>query len=389
MDDDEDFVRPPSRNPSYDSEGDRYSDIGRPPQLTRVTRDVPPRWQVPMKAGSYDEDSDDDDDFRPTLRRQPSYNQNRRGRYHYHERGSFPSPYDNHQAMVEQTLSRSHGFQEYPPPPVRRKSSRGPDSIQYGSLARRPSLQRNSSSRSVHRDGFDRRPSLQRHPSARSMNHDGLARRPSLQRHPSSRSVRNNDGDILSHQPSLGIHDHPHQPQRKKSVNATKRQARRTSSMPMGSSSRDLSYIDNTQPRPQRRQSMQIKNVKSNDMLAKRSKSIHRGFHKHQSMSEEEIDDIWVECIVLGGEGGPRKCFKSLNTNRKPRTEPPTGAKTVVYLEDMILRKKEEEVPEKPVSSKEKKKPADKATKSKKQAKPEKKPKRRGSIFGIFKKSGK
>ena len=74
---DEDIVLPPSRNPSYDPDGDRYGDIGRPPQLTRVTRNMPPRWQVPVEAGSYDEDdSDSEEDFRPTLRRQPSYNLN-------------------------------------------------------------------------------------------------------------------------------------------------------------------------------------------------------------------------------------------------------------------------------------------------------------------------
>jgi hypothetical protein len=65
--------------------------------------------------------------------------------------------------------------------------------------------------------------------------------------------------------------------------------------------------------------------------------SIHRSFYKHNTIPENE-NDIWVERIVLGGNKGPQTYFKSLYGNER-RREPPTGATTIIYLEDMIERK--------------------------------------------------
>ena len=72
--------------------------------------------------------------------------------------------------------------------------------------------------------------------------------------------------------------------------------------------------------------------------LPKRSMSINRSFYDHKDLPGNETD-IWVERLVLGERDGPRTCFKSVNSN-KIRQEPPTGATTIIYLSDMIERKK-------------------------------------------------
>jgi hypothetical protein len=74
--------------------------------------------------------------------------------------------------------------------------------------------------------------------------------------------------------------------------------------------------------------------------LPKRSMSIHRSFCKHSDIPEND-NDIWVERLVLGGQNGPKTYFKSVYGNTV-RMEPPTGATTIIYLSDMIERKKKE-----------------------------------------------
>lgn len=52
-------------------------------------------------------------------------------------------------------------------------------------------------------------------------------------------------------------------------------------------------------------------------------------------------DDIWVERIILNGPSGRTKtCFRSLRGN-VTRNEPPTGASTIIYLEDIIVDRKQ------------------------------------------------
>jgi hypothetical protein len=71
----------------------------------------------------------------------------------------------------------------------------------------------------------------------------------------------------------------------------------------------------------------------------KRSKSIHRQFDK--KIVPEQDNDIWIERIVLNGSSGQKKTFfKSLRGN-VVRNEPPTGAMTIIYLEDIIVDRRQ------------------------------------------------
>ena len=75
------------------------------------------------------------------------------------------------------------------------------------------------------------------------------------------------------------------------------------------------------------------------------------------SAPKQDDDDVWVERLILNGPGGVKKtCFKSLRGN-VTRNEPPTGASTIVYLEDIIVDRDG--------------RPSMKKTKSRKQAKKE------------------
>lgn len=69
------------------------------------------------------------------------------------------------------------------------------------------------------------------------------------------------------------------------------------------------------------------------------SRSIYRKFDKKVSPKQERDDDVWVERLILNGTNGvKRTIFKSLRGNIT-RKEPPTGASTIVYLEDIIVDK--------------------------------------------------
>ena len=78
---------------------------------------------------------------------------------------------------------------------------------------------------------------------------------------------------------------------------------------------------------------------KSGQFQPKRSKSIHRQFDK--KIAPELDNDIWIERIVLNGSSGQKKTFfKSLRGN-VVRNEPPTGAMTIIYLEDIIVDRRQ------------------------------------------------
>jgi hypothetical protein len=82
-----------------------------------------------------------------------------------------------------------------------------------------------------------------------------------------------------------------------------------------------------------------------------KSASIYRKFDKKVAPKNNQNDDIWVEKIVLNGPHGRKQSyFQSLDGNKK-RSEPPTGASKIIYLEDIIVDKQEQ-------------KPAPKKTKS-------------------------
>jgi hypothetical protein len=76
------------------------------------------------------------------------------------------------------------------------------------------------------------------------------------------------------------------------------------------------------------------KNRNDSRFTPRKSQSIHRCF---SNTIPKDDDDIWVERIVLGDPNdGPRTFFKSLKSN-KIRKEPPTGATTIIYLEEIVL----------------------------------------------------
>ena len=104
----------------------------------------------------------------------------------------------------------------------------------------------------------------------------------------------------------------------------------------------------------------------------KRSNSIYRRFDKNKKLDQNIDDDVWVERLILTGQDGVKKtCFKSLRGN-ETRSEPPTGASTIVYLEDIIVDKNGNPSRVRPVQNKkEKAKKKKKKKESPKQDEPE------------------
>ena len=145
-----------------------------------------------------------------------------------------------------------------------------------------------------------------------------------------------------------------------------------------------------------------------------RSTSIYRKFDK-KNVSKQD-DDIWVERLILNGPNGVKKtCFKSLRGNIT-RSEPPTGAKTIVYLEDIIVDKKGRPSRTRPIQTESQPEPevqaqkarpqpeqnlspefqneesqniSDKAETDKRKKFPKGQLKRRAGLFGFMKKNGK
>lgn len=76
----------------------------------------------------------------------------------------------------------------------------------------------------------------------------------------------------------------------------------------------------------------------------RRNKSIHAGFSKTLSKSRSMVDhrtnDVWIECLFLKNNGETRTHFKSLH-GQEYRKEPPTGATTIIYLEDFVERERD------------------------------------------------
>ena len=81
------------------------------------------------------------------------------------------------------------------------------------------------------------------------------------------------------------------------------------------------------------------KKAEQKSFQPQRSNSIYRKFDKKVAPKQDDDDDdeVWVERLILNGPEGVKKtCFKSLRGN-VTRNEPPTGASTIVYLEDIIV----------------------------------------------------
>lgn len=76
----------------------------------------------------------------------------------------------------------------------------------------------------------------------------------------------------------------------------------------------------------------------------RRNKSIHAGFSKtlskRRSIVEHHANDIWIECLYLKQNGNAVTHFKSLH-GQEYRKEPPTGATTIIYLEDFVEREQD------------------------------------------------
>ena len=76
----------------------------------------------------------------------------------------------------------------------------------------------------------------------------------------------------------------------------------------------------------------------------RRNKSIHAGFSKtlskRRSIVEHHANDIWIECLYLKQNGNAITHFKSLH-GQEYRKEPPTGATTIIYLEDFVEREQD------------------------------------------------
>jgi hypothetical protein len=88
---------------------------------------------------------------------------------------------------------------------------------------------------------------------------------------------------------------------------------------------------------PRRSTSIHVPNqTKTDDRFKpKRNKSIHAGFSKIQ-----ESDDIWIEQVVFGTGRKPHTHFKSMHGHVCLK-EPPTGAKTIIYVEDYIVQEED------------------------------------------------
>lgn len=90
----------------------------------------------------------------------------------------------------------------------------------------------------------------------------------------------------------------------------------------------------------------ELESSSSKHFHPQKSTCIYQKFEK--KVAPEHDDDIWVERIVLNGPTGRNKThFKSLRGNIV-RNEPPTGASTIIYLEDIIVDRQVEPKKTKP-----------------------------------------
>jgi hypothetical protein len=132
-----------------------------------------------------------------------------------------------------------------------------------------------------------------------------------------------------------------------------KQQLRRSSSLSIisqetrdfSSSKSLLTNKTSTKPPQKSNRTSRTDSNKSRQFQPQRSTSIHRKFDK--KIAPEQDDDIWIERIVLNGPTGRKKTyFKSLRGN-VVRNEPPTGARTIIYLEDIIVDRQASKKPPK------------------------------------------
>ena len=239
-----------------------------------------------------------------------------------------------------------------------------------------------------------------------------VQRRPSLQRKVSGyhRGSRRKliEGDRSGRFPQVG--DRPTQ---------SRQQFRRSSSLPMvspetkdSSSSRPrLSRKNSAMPRygPPHHLSVEksSENARVDDSIAndnkqfspQKSTSIYRRFGDKKKVNPELDGDIWIERIILNGASGRKKTyFKSVYGNIV-RNEPPTGASSIVYLEDIIDDRQAKSPKQKPLqqqqqehqeilrsklSSKETDEESSVETKKDNNEKKQTQPKRRASFFGFM-----
>ena len=79
-------------------------------------------------------------------------------------------------------------------------------------------------------------------------------------------------------------------------------------------------------------QEIQSRVKRHNTFRPSRSKYIHRSFPKdHMSLN----NDVWIQRVILKDGKEPEFFFKSVFSS-ECRSEPPTGAVNVVYVEEMV-----------------------------------------------------
>lgn len=269
--------------------------LQRPPRSLRNNR---PKKSVRIQLPELvDDDSEDDIDTRPTLRRQKSYNKNRG--YSKHRSSSHRSGRTNDLVVRPPTRSLSRHISATKYSESNKKEQRKKSGDPYGTSNVTPSR------RSV---------SFQR-----TINHAGEVKsipRPYIRRYSSQRS----------------------QPRRISSLPGTSaRKNSHPSPSPAAKSRTAVIKPPRSEQKQQQENPKQPKRHQST-FVPKRSKSIHRAFQHQSQVSRGGMNDIWIERIILGGPSDNRKFFKSVLTG-EVRVEPPTGATNVVYLDDIVQRR--------------------------------------------------
>ncbi|KAG7354500.1 hypothetical protein IV203_003856 [Nitzschia inconspicua] len=287
--------------------GDQW--LQRSPRTHRNSRTKTPISCPRQEQNHHDseEDEDDEADFRPTLRRQTSYNKNREHRPYRPLRSAVSyadGRHDDHNVRAP-PRSRSH----QPASPRRRVSSKKmhsqPQESSYERQAYYAPPRRSSST-------------------FRTINHAGQIQNGTHHTHARQKAQLRFRSNSLSR---------PRQPQRASSLPTASSRKNAHNSMMQDVGPAQGNHPSNYKKKQQHPGQSEPKRHHST-FTPKRSKSIHRAF-QNQSHSSEGIDDIWVQRVVMGGPNGPRTYFKSLYSGES-RTEPPTGATAIVYIDDIV-----------------------------------------------------
>ncbi|KAG7351387.1 hypothetical protein IV203_010747 [Nitzschia inconspicua] len=322
--------------------------------------------RCPRQEHDHDDSEEDEDDeagFRPTLRRQKSYNKNREHR-----------PYRPPRSVVSYADGRHDDHNVRAPPRSRSHQPEAP-------------RRRVSSSKKIHsqpqENSYERHayyaPPRRSSSTFRTINHAGQIQSGTHHIHARPKDQVRFRSNSLSH---------PRPPQRASSLPTASSRKNTHNSMMQDVGPAQGKHASNCKKKQQHPGQSKPKRHHST-FTPKRSKSIHRAF-QNQSHSSEGMDDIWVQRVVMGGPNGPRTYFKSLYSGES-RTEPPTGATAIVYIDDIV----------------EQHKPSQKRNSTKRAGAPNNdgdiptlktgqrnetdvnKPKKRSSIFSLFLRTGK